>query len=192
MSRETSLTPQPPLPPDRRGGGAPATSNWALERKRRASAAKVLRQRETPAESALWDMLRGRKIEGLKFRRQHPIGGWILDFACIEHKIGIEVDGSIHDGQEEDDARRTQSLSEYGYYIVRFSNERVLEDPDFVITRILETIELQTSTICQESINGSTEVLPRSSDLSPSPAERERGPGGEGRPVVNTLGQDRP
>jgi|GEM_PF-1890976 len=171
MSNENSLTPQPPLPLRRRGGDAVSLPDWEPERRRGATAAKELRRRETRAEAALWEILRGRKVQGLKFRRQHPIQGWVLDFACIENKLGIEIDGSVHDDQFEDDARRTESLEEFGYQIIRFSNDQVLNEPNQIVELILGFIGPQ-----------SNDGEPSDSDVvTPSPAERERGPGGEGR-----------
>jgi very-short-patch-repair endonuclease len=87
------------------------------------NAAKQLRKTLTPAEQQLWQALRGGKLAGLKFRRQHPVGNFILDFYCAAHKLVVEVDGGIHETQIEYDAARTTELESYGYTIVRFMNE---------------------------------------------------------------------
>ena len=77
---------------------------------------------------------------GLTFRRQHPIGAYVVDFICIPVKLIIEVDGGIHDLQRED-AARTAWLEEQGYRVVRFSNERVLHELDGVLGEILKVYE---------------------------------------------------
>ncbi|SHJ60823.1 Very-short-patch-repair endonuclease [Tangfeifania diversioriginum] len=92
--------------------------------------AQKLRQKLTPAEKMLWGFLRNRKFKHLKFRRQHPIDQYIVDFICIEKKLVIEVDGGIHQKPEqiEHDRKRTADLEDYGLKIIRFSNEEILND----------------------------------------------------------------
>ena len=89
------------------------------------AAAKRLRHEPTPAEVALWKRLRGRKLDGYKFRRQHPIGACIVDFYCASSKLVVEVDGPIHDDQRERDKSREKLLDEYGYRVMRIRNEEV-------------------------------------------------------------------
>jgi very-short-patch-repair endonuclease len=67
----------------------------------------------TPAEQILWDRLRGRRFQGLKFRRQHPLGRFIVDFYCAEHRLVIELDGGIHRHQQEYDQACTDALQSY-------------------------------------------------------------------------------
>lgn len=67
-------------------------------------AARQLRKQPTPAEEQLWQALRSRKLHGLRFRRQHPVGQFILDFFCPDYKLAIKLDGSVHDGQVDYDA----------------------------------------------------------------------------------------
>src|SRR5688572_28738934 len=69
-------------------------------------AARDLRARETWAEDLLWTALRGRRLDGMKFRRQHPIGPFVLDFCCVERRLAIEVDGEVHATRREHDAER--------------------------------------------------------------------------------------
>jgi len=92
--------------------------------------ARKLRQKLTPAEKMLWGFLRNRKFKHLKFRRQHPIDQYIVDFICIEKKLVIEVDGEIHQKPEqiEHDRKRTADLEDYGLKIIRFTNEEILND----------------------------------------------------------------
>ena len=91
-------------------------------------AAKELRKNLTPAEARLWEALRNRQLEGLRFRCQHPVGNFILDFYCPSCKLVVEVDGQIHDRQTDYDDARTTRLAEYGYQVLRFSNEQVIND----------------------------------------------------------------
>ncbi len=81
----------------------------------------------TPAENALWRVLRGHHLEGLKFRRQHPFGNYILDFICLEIMLVIEADGGKHTENIAYDTRRTEELQKAGYRILRFWNNEVLQ-----------------------------------------------------------------
>jgi very-short-patch-repair endonuclease len=78
-------------------------------------AARRLRKNLTTAEACLWSALRNKKLEGLRFRCQHPVGNFILDFYCAACKLVVEVDGKIHDQQIDYDHQRTSTLAEYGY-----------------------------------------------------------------------------
>ncbi|MFB0611203.1 endonuclease domain-containing protein [Aurantiacibacter poecillastricola] len=99
--------------------------------------AKSLRQDMTLPEIRLWQILR-RKPEGLKFRRQHPIGPFVLDFYCASAKVGIEIDGKAHDmsGRPEADGRRDEILRERGISIVRIAASEVLTDAEGVAAAI--------------------------------------------------------
>jgi very-short-patch-repair endonuclease len=105
------------------------------------NAAKQLRKTLTPAEQHLWQALRGGKLAGLKFRRQHPVGNFILDFYCAAHKLVVEVDGGIHVTQIKYDTARTTELETHGYTIVRFTNEVVLHQLETVLAEILQALE---------------------------------------------------
>jgi very-short-patch-repair endonuclease len=100
-------------------------------------AARQLRQQLTPAESRLWQALNNRQINGLRFRCQHPVGRFILDFYCPSCKLAIEVDGDIHIEQAQKDAARTELLETYCYRVLRFNNEEILTD----LNRVLEVIK---------------------------------------------------
>jgi very-short-patch-repair endonuclease len=84
--------------------------------------AKNLRKRSTDAERLLWRHIRGKQLEGMKFRRQEPIGNYIADFVCFEKRIIIEVDGGKHVVEKEKDATRDVWLREQGYAVFRFWN----------------------------------------------------------------------
>src|SRR6186997_624728 len=85
--------------------------------------AKILRQNETKAEKILWQFIRNRRLKDKKFRRQHAIAGYVLDFYCHECKLGIELDGKIHLKKENriSDHERTQVLDMHGVTVVRFT-----------------------------------------------------------------------
>ena len=101
---------------------------------------RQLRSRMTDAESHLWSRLRGRQMVGLKFRRQHPVGKFILDFACIELKLAIEVDGGQHGELLTTDRTRTEWLEQQGWKILRFWNNEVLQNTEDVLEQIHRTI----------------------------------------------------
>ncbi len=97
--------------------------------------ARTLRKNQTDAEKLLWRKLRDRQLEGMKFRRQRPIGKYIVDLVCIEKKIVVEADGSQH-FQSEEDKIRDGYLREQGYTVLRFWNNDILKNIDGVIQRI--------------------------------------------------------
>jgi adenine-specific DNA-methyltransferase len=98
--------------------------------------ARDLRKRQTEAESLLWYVLRGRRLCGLKFRRQFPIEPFIADFACVEERLIVEVDGGYHDYTYADDQSRQQRLEQSGWKVLRFSNEEVLDDVEAIAIAI--------------------------------------------------------
>ena len=99
--------------------------------------ARELRKRTTHAEKLLWEQLRNRRLNGLKFRRQHVLGLCIVDFSCPEHRLAVELDGDIRSFQEDDDATRTVNLEDRGVVVVRFWNYEVEECLDTVLKTIL-------------------------------------------------------
>ena len=104
----------------------------------RQTRASALRRAETDAERSLWQHVRNRKLSGAKFRRQQPIGPYIVDFFCPEAKLIIELDGSHHDRdrQSEMDRCRTRFLVEVGYRILRFWNSDVQQNLAGVLHQI--------------------------------------------------------
>jgi very-short-patch-repair endonuclease len=102
------------------------------------SRARTMRKELTPAELRLWHQLRAHRLMGLGFRRQHPVGPFITDFACIESKVIVELDGSQHglDDMAVADARRTDWLQEQGWLVLRFWNDDVLNALDDVCQNI--------------------------------------------------------
>jgi len=96
-------------------------------------AAKNLRKRFTDVERLLWRLLRARQIEGLKFRRQEPIGRYIVDFVCFESKLIIEVDGGQHSIETEKDKERDEWFKSQGFKVHRFWNNEVLTNTEGVL-----------------------------------------------------------
>ena len=97
--------------------------------------AKAMRREMTPAEYRLWSHLRDRRLDGLKFRRQVPLGPYIVEFLCKEEKLVVEVDGGQH-SESAYDARRDAWLKAEGYCVLRLWNDHVLESTDDAIERI--------------------------------------------------------
>jgi very-short-patch-repair endonuclease len=114
----------------------------AMERKRLrvrpavVARARQLRQPQTPAEAKLWARVRNGQLDGIRFRRQHPIDRFILDFYCPRHRMVIEVDGDSHAEQAEYDAERTSWLTTRGYSILRFTNQEIHRNLDRVLAAI--------------------------------------------------------
>ena len=115
--------------------------------------ARLLRKQQTPAEKLLWRWLRGRRFSGFKFRRQHPMGNYVLDFYCCEARFNIELDGGGHNdrAQELQDKRRDAFLKAQGILVLRFSNSSLLENADGVRTMMWEALHDRTSAQQQRS-----------------------------------------
>ena len=103
--------------------------------------AKELRRNMTEAEAILWQQLRGNRLNGLHFRRQQVIDGFIVDFYCHAAGLVVEVDGGIHAGQADCDVERDCVLAERGLRVLRVTNEDVRNDLSGVLGRILEACE---------------------------------------------------
>lgn len=95
---------------------------------------KHLRNRSTSAEAALWSELKNRRLDGRKFRRQHSIGNYIVDFYCPEENLIIELDGEVHGSyiKIEEDKERDIELSRSGYKVLRFENRFVFQDIEWL------------------------------------------------------------
>ena len=98
--------------------------------------ARRLRRGQTNAESKLWRCLRNRQLDGAKFRRQTPIGRYVVDFFCEEESLIVELDGGQHAIEIEADQARTYWLETHGYRVIRFWNNEVLENLEGVLERI--------------------------------------------------------
>lgn len=107
-------------------------------------AARQLRRRETPAERVLWQALRRNRLRGLAFRRQHPLGPFVVDFYCPARRLVVELDGEVHDDQAEQDEARTERLIAFDYRVIRFRNDEVLADLHAVLAAIMSAAAHQT------------------------------------------------
>ena len=114
----------------------------------------------------MWDALRDRRLMGRKFRRQQPVGPFVLDFYCKSERLAVEIDGPVHAIQIEADAERQRLLETLGLRFARVSDEQVLTDIDGVLAAIAASFQ-------------EAPMQPRSSDGTPPLRLSERGPGGE-------------
>jgi very-short-patch-repair endonuclease len=109
--------------------------------------ARQLRRHETDAERKLWMRLRARQLAGAKFRRQQPPGPFVGDFCCLDRKLVVELDGSQHSAGT--DQARTAYLEGYGYTVLRFWDNEVLQNIESVLERIAATLNALTPTLSQ-------------------------------------------
>lgn len=99
---------------------------------------KELRNNLTTAEARLWSLLKNKKLDGRKFRRQHSIDSYIVDFYCPQEKLIIELDGQVHFNPicEEKDYKRDKIFENYGYKVLRFENKFVFQQPEIIMNAI--------------------------------------------------------
>lgn len=115
---EETLTPYPLSHGSGRGGKV-------FKRVRKTKVSRELRRDGTDSENLVWGMVRDRKVLGYKFRRQHVIRGFILDFYCAELKLALEIDGKIHDGQKDQDRLRQEALERLGIEFLRIPSDEI-------------------------------------------------------------------
>ncbi|MBA3597898.1 MAG: DUF559 domain-containing protein [Methylibium sp.] len=124
----------------------PATPTGPLSRTRERVRvrARELRRASPDAERAIWHHLRDRSLDGYKFRRQHPVGRYFADFACVEARLVVELDGGQHyePAAMAADAQRSGALTANGFHVMRFSNREALAEHDGVLTAILDWLRL--------------------------------------------------
>ncbi len=138
--------------------------------------ARGMRKSQTAGEAAMWEMLRDKQLDGVKFRRQHAIEEFIADFVSLEHKLVVEVDGTIHDFQIEQDQMRTELLNAVGFEVVRFKNEDILGHKYKVIDElraILKKRKEELAKIPNPNPQGSTDT--KENDWIKSPLPRRGG-----------------
>jgi very-short-patch-repair endonuclease len=116
--------------------------------------ARELRGHETAAELRRWAALRDRRLGGLKFLRQHPIGPFVADFCCVDKHLIIEIDGPVHDLQRDQDRDREALLTAAGYLVVRFANDEVLESLPEVLRQFRKIALERTSIPSSERSRG--------------------------------------
>jgi len=166
---KASLPPRPPSPQPSPSGRGGFVFQGLVEQ------ARELRQKQTPAEEALWELLRNRQLADLKFRRQHQIGDYIVDFFCAEHGLIVELDGSIHATPERKkiDTKRDAYLRAIGHTVLRFENSRVFDDTDALLSKILSALPPTSG----KEAGGEGE---QPDARSAHPSTSGRGAGGEG------------
>jgi len=103
--------------------------------------ARNLRRTQTNAERKLWFLLRDRRLAGFKFRRQHPVGPFIVDFCCTEARVIVELDGGHHALTHDSDMARSGYLTGQGYRVLRFWNNEVLGNTSGALERIVEALK---------------------------------------------------
>jgi very-short-patch-repair endonuclease len=110
-----------------------------------------LRKSMTDAERRLWRSLQRKQLDGLKFRRQHPFGDYVIDFVCLKAKVAVEVDGGQHAENQAADAARTKYLESAGFHVLRFWNNDVLSDTESVVEVIFRALQQRTPPPSQPS-----------------------------------------
>jgi very-short-patch-repair endonuclease/DNA modification methylase len=177
-----------PLSRSGRGAGGEGNSEdeyWEITpalKQKMTEVARQFRKEPTPSEDILWQALRGRKLEGRKFRRQQPIGAFIVDFFCGAERLIVEVDGGIHDSQQEADQQRQELLESLELRVVRIPSELVETRLDEALAVVRQAFNPHPLTPSPKSGEGEQEG---STPLSRS----GRGAGGEGRSVDIKLTQ---
>jgi very-short-patch-repair endonuclease len=119
-----------------------------------------MRRRPTKAENRLWQALRREALAGVKFRRQHAIGPFIVDFYCVQARLVVEVDGPVHRDRVEADDGRTAYLEGWGLIVLRFSNDDVLSDTPRVISQIARQVVERSSPLSSQGERVGGEVTP--------------------------------
>jgi very-short-patch-repair endonuclease len=117
------------------GGGRDRPGRTRYSRGMASPAARKLRKNPTEAEKLFWNRVRARQLDGFRFRRQAPIGNYVVDFVCPEGKLIVELDGGQHDAEADKDSERSAGLESKGYRVVRFWNNQMFEN----IEGVLET-----------------------------------------------------
>jgi len=122
-------------------GRRTSRANW----REQVPIARQLRRQSTAAEALLWDALRGKGLDGFKFRRQHPIGQFIVDFYCVRAGVVIEIDGPIHAQQSEADRLRQEFLESRDIVVLRFTNDQIDRDMPNVLATIAQAVGDRTA-----------------------------------------------
>jgi len=148
--------------------------------------ARQLRADQTPPEGVFWSRVRGRRLGGLRFRRQHSIGPLVVDFACPEAMVVVELDSSYHDGRQEADAGRDALLAARGWCVVRVSAGELARDERAVLERVLRVCRKRVEVMGKKGGDGGggeardrRQRMRREGRVG-SPSPRPSPPGGEG------------
>jgi very-short-patch-repair endonuclease/restriction endonuclease S subunit len=138
VRRNMARLASPPSPPSPLPGGEVENYRGGFMFAGLVEQARELRKKQTPAEAIMWELLRDRRLMGLKFRRQHQIGNYIVDFYCHDHCLVIEIDCPVHQSVDQRcrDKKKDEYLQSMGFTVKRFLNEQVLDDPETVLKEI--------------------------------------------------------
>jgi leucyl-tRNA synthetase len=142
---EWYLIPNPSPQAEKAKIGAANVPKYSVHSPSQYELARTMRKEHTEAEAVMWELLRNDQM-GVKFRRQHPIENYIVDFISLQEKLVVEIDGGYHEGQDQKkyDEMRTKTLNEIGFKVLRFTNEEVLKNQYKVRDRIKEELALHT------------------------------------------------
>ena len=150
------------------------------------AAARKLRRNMSDVEQTLWNRIRDKQIEEFRFRRQRPMGRYVVDFVCLDAKLIVELDGGQHADQIEADKMRTEFLEALGFAVMRFWNNEVIENIDGVLERIREQL-------LQRANSNSTPTLPfagEGADRDSVSGSASAAPGRKGRRVRERLSNE--
>jgi very-short-patch-repair endonuclease len=112
--------------------------------KERTERARELRLTDSRAEREVWELLSAHRMSGLKFRRQHPIGPFFADFACVARKLVVEIDGEHQALQRKADSRRTDLMEQAGWTVIRFAASEAVQNPEGVWAEIARVLKLDS------------------------------------------------
>jgi len=116
--------------------------------------ARYLRKDQTNTEQLVWELLRNRKCNGLKFRRQHVVEGFVVDFYCDKYKLAIELDGSVHNRRKDYDELRDVELKAKGICVTRIKNSEIDKDPQIVLRKIKKYLKILSISVGTPSPSG--------------------------------------
>jgi very-short-patch-repair endonuclease len=168
------------------GEGLQAETYWKISpalKQKMTEVARQFRKKPTPSEGILWQALRSRKLEGRRFRRQQPIGGFIVDFFCGDERLIVEVDGGVHESQQEADQQRQELLESLGLRVVRVTSELVETNLDEALAVVRQAFSPHPLTPSPKEGEGGQEDKEGEGgqeNLAPL-AQPGRGAGGEGQ-----------
>lgn len=120
----------------------PSPNQKAQLARQRTERARQLRQSQTPYEARLWTILRDRRLDGCKFRRQHPLDRFVAGFTCVEHQLIVELDGNSHKDRLEQDAARDEFLMQNGWQTLRVKNVDLIGNGNGVVLTVLHQLQL--------------------------------------------------
>ncbi len=116
--------------------------------------ARYLRKDQTNTEQIVWELLRNRKCNGLKFRRQHVVEGFVVDFYCDKYKLAIELDGSVHNRRKDYDELRDVEIGSKNIYIIRIRNSEIEKNPQIVLMKIQRYLGVLNNAMATPSPSG--------------------------------------